>query len=309
MDVQPTAPAERRGSRPLAIARPSGSEAPRRVSMSEQHDGTTPRSSMYRERVKNNDSPLHQRQTFRDVLDAQMVLKSQADMDAAPWYILRPASRVMSAWDGLTATALIFTATVTPFEVAFLETAESTNDALFVINRLLDVIFTLDMLAQFFLMYKIGEEGASVRYEYRLPLLARNYLRGWFALDLFSIAPSTFDILPFVPGSGFAAGDGTTNLRVFRVIRTTRLLKLVRLVRSSRLVTRWRTRISVTFATLTIVTLSFAIMVLTHWLACILALQTIFSATPSDSWMGATGWCAPGDYGEDDVCAPPAQLW
>ena len=171
----------------------------------------------------------------------------------------------MSAWDGLTATALIFTATVTPFEVAFLETAESTNDALFVINRLLDVIFTLDMLSQFFLMYKIGEEGASVRYEYRLPLLARNYLRGWFALDLFSIAPSTFDILPFVPGSGFAAGDGTTNLRVFRVIRTTRLLKLVRLVRSSRLVTRWRTRISVTFATLTIVTLSFAIMVLTHY--------------------------------------------
>ena len=69
----------------------------------------------------------------------------------------------MSAWDGLTATALIFTATVTPFEVAFLETAESTNDALFVINRLLDVIFTLDMLSQFFLMYKIGEEGASVR--------------------------------------------------------------------------------------------------------------------------------------------------
>ena len=134
-------------------------------------------------------------------------------------------------------------------------------------------------------------------------------MRGWFALDLFSIAPSTFDILPFVPGSGFAAGDGTTNLRVFRVIRTTRLLKLVRLVRSSRLVTRWRTRISVTFATLTIVTLSFAIMVLTHWLACILALQTIFSATPSDSWMGATGWCAPGDFGEDDVCAPPAQLY
>ena len=80
--------------------------------MSEQHDGTTPRSSMYRDRV-NNDSPLHQRQTFRDVLDAQMVLKSQADMQAAPWYILRPASRVMSAWDGLTATALIFTATVT----------------------------------------------------------------------------------------------------------------------------------------------------------------------------------------------------
>ena len=31
------------------------------------------------------------------------------------------------------------------------------------INRLLDVIFTLDMLSQFFLMYKIGEEGASVR--------------------------------------------------------------------------------------------------------------------------------------------------
>ena len=140
------------------------------------------------------------RNSVRDVIDQGLVIQSHENYLHAPWYILRPVSRFMSGWDLLTTMALLFTAAITPFEVAFLEKAESTNDGLFIANRLLDVIFVLDMSFQFFLMFRVGrDEGSGTYWEYRLPQIALHYLKGWYALDLLSIFPSLFDILPFVP--------------------------------------------------------------------------------------------------------------
>lgn len=250
--------------------------------------------------------------SMRDLLDAGLVKEGHDNYLHAPWYILRPVSSFMSGWDLLTTLALLFTAAITPFEVAFLEKAESTNDGLFVANRLLDVIFVLDMTFQFFLMFRVGrDEGSGTYWEYRLPQIALHYVKGWFALDVLSIFPSAFDILPFVPGSGFSSEGGAANLRVLRVVRTTRLLKLVRLARSSRLVTRWRTRISITFATLTVIALALCLVVATHWLACLLALQTIFANSRTETWFGAFGWCTAVEGGEEyeDECAPAEQLY
>ena len=64
------------------------------------------------------------------------------------WVIDPRDSKILSLWDVVTTTALIYTALLTPFEVGFLS-ASTTVDVWFVINRLLDVIFILDMMLQF----------------------------------------------------------------------------------------------------------------------------------------------------------------
>ena len=50
-------------------------------------------------------------------------------------------------WDMLTAFALVFTAIVGPFEVAFLTPARSASDGLFILNRMIDTFFILDMVS------------------------------------------------------------------------------------------------------------------------------------------------------------------
>ena len=60
------------------------------------------------------------KQIITDVVDAQIVDQAYAQVRAAPWYILRPMSRLMSGWDVVTTLALLFTAAVTPYEVTFL---------------------------------------------------------------------------------------------------------------------------------------------------------------------------------------------
>ena len=60
----------------------------------------------------------------------------------------------------VTTTALIYTALLTPFEVGFLS-ASTTVDVWFVINRLLDVIFILDMALQFCVVYEQARDRSE----------------------------------------------------------------------------------------------------------------------------------------------------
>ena len=66
------------------------------------------------------------------------------------WWIVDP--RDVAWWDAATSLALLFTALVTPFEVSYLPPPESADEALFVINRLVDLVFIADVVLHFFLM-------------------------------------------------------------------------------------------------------------------------------------------------------------
>ena len=60
-------------------------------------------------------------------------------------------------WDVIAAIALLFTVIVTPFEVGFLKAPETVADldALFFINRVVDLVFIVDMGLQFFIIIYI----------------------------------------------------------------------------------------------------------------------------------------------------------
>ena len=57
-------------------------------------------------------------------------------------WLLMPGGRLLSKWDPLVIAALWFTAMVTPYEVALLETE---LNPLFFVNRAIDCIFLVDM--------------------------------------------------------------------------------------------------------------------------------------------------------------------
>ena len=170
---------------------------------------------------------------------ATRVARAEEDWRLRPWYILTPHSRWMGAWDGVTAVALVYTAIVTPFEVGFLSAPKSAAEPLFIINRMVDLVFVFDMCLQFFLCYRVTTSASTFkedfRWEYRLHKIATNYLRGWFFLDVLSIFPSAFDIMPVVQGT---SSGSMSNMKVLRVVRALRLIKLVRLVRTSRMLGR-----------------------------------------------------------------------
>ena len=196
-------------------------------------------------------------------------------------FVVDPNCAFMRRWDMVTILALFFTAVVTPYEVAVLETS---LDALFVANRFIDAVFVFDMGLQFVLMYRASDAkgGAMVRDTRKI---RQHYLRGWFVLDLVSILP--FDIV------SFALKDGALGkMKVLRVVRLMRLLKLVRIVRASRIFQRWETSISVSYSALSLCKFMIMIVMVGHWMACAFALlhevvcdETCTRARSQSTWL------------------------
>ena len=81
-------------------------------------------------------------------------------------------SSFLVVWDCITLFALIYTALVTPFEVAFLEPRVG---VLFVINRFVDLCFLTDLVLNFFLAYYDSEGRTWVCVHKKI---AKRYLTG-----------------------------------------------------------------------------------------------------------------------------------
>ena len=183
--------------------------------------------------------------------------------------------------------------------------ASVTVDVWFVLNRILDLIFILDMLLQFCVVYQSVQEtvnGDSAWVTERRKIF-RHYALGWFPLDILSILPSAFDYVPFFLSAGEGDGAQTEKLSGFRAIRALRLIKLVRLLRASRLLSRWKARVGLSYSSSTILSIISIMCLAAHWYACILALQATLHDDCAVTWLGHQQHChtLPPEHAQEDL--------
>jgi potassium voltage-gated channel Eag-related subfamily H protein 7 len=164
--------------------------------------------------------------------------------------------------------ALLFTATVTPYEVAFVPTA---LDAMFAVNRFVDFLFLCDMCVSFCLMFK-DQNGHLVKKRSRI---ASRYIRGWFVMDFLTILP--YDSTKYFVGGG-------EDMMLLRLIRLARLVKLLRLLRASRIFRRWEIRIGMQHSSFLTIQLIITMLALNHWLACCWGLTAFLQSKDSITW-------------------------
>ena len=240
--------------------------------------------------------PTVSAEKFVALANAVAIKRSEEGEEKRPCYLLHPEARGMAYWDVVTSAALLFTALVTPVEVGFLPLSKTAMDPLFCVNRLVDLVFIIDMGVSFFTMFRVEKQQGLMmlaEWEYRLPMIALRYLKGWFAVDLLSILPLVFDIIPIVNNAEDhtdSSGSASSAPRMLRIVRIMRLTKLARLVRSSRIVKRFQVRLPWPTHIVSMATLLFQVLVISHWIACGLSLQTTFG-DPLSSWWGTFGYC------------------
>ena len=177
---------------------------------------------------------------------------------AVPYLLLLPESKSMQQWDMCTMVALLFTALVTPYEVALLPTR---LNGLFIVNRMIDAIFVCDMVINFFLAFRDESPSGGRRLVKDFKTIRRRYLGGWFTIDLISVLP--FDLLGFLSGSALL-----TRFKLVRVLRLMRLLKLARVVRASRVFKRMEANISISYSVIGLIQFSVMLLVMGHWCVC-----------------------------------------
>jgi hypothetical protein len=186
-------------------------------------------------------------------------------------------------WDISIMAALIYTALVTPYEIALI--SDNKLDFLFVVNRFVDIIFTIDIFVSFRLMY--FEDTHLVRDKSKI---ARRYLRGWFPIDFLSVFPGYVDL--YMLASGTEGGQFSHLTFILRLIR---LAKMGRILKASRVLVRLRTSINLKNSTINLMRNMVLMVLATHWVACAWLLILELQGTGKVTWLNA--------YVDDnDVC-------
>ena len=190
-------------------------------------------------------------------------------------FVLRPShNKWLAYWDVVSTGALIYTATLTPFEVAFLTPAAGSSawtEPWFLINRCLDVVFGTDICMQFFTAVQVTQADGQVvwiddhatiirncdrrtclHFHVRvLPVIAADSnvrplaytdLRSWFPIDIFTVVvPSSFDVYIAQTSDAIAAGSsGVVGSSASSSVRSPEssasLLRILRILRLFKLV-------------------------------------------------------------------------
>jgi len=199
----------------------------------------------------------------------------QVSIDEGLWavstgIVLNPDSTALKSWDLVIIILLIYTSLVTPFEVALLETS---FNALFFVNRIVDMLFVFDMFKNFVTAYREDGTGMWVVDNYSI---SRSYLRAWFGIDLASILP--------IDSAGLVMGSDTSKFKALRIVRLLRLMKLLRIIRAARILKRWEAKVGISFGTIALAKFGIITLVVAHWIACFYRLVPDLEGV-DDNWL------------------------
>ena len=159
-----------------------------------------------RRRLRGRDSALGRlaRSSSADITISQTMkllkergLNVSMDPSQLPaWYMIDSRTSMhISKWDFTLVLALVVVALLTPFEVAFLPQSQAV-DGLFCVNRVLDLIFAVDIVVVCFRIVAVTSHVEGMRWIVTPKELFQRYNRsGWFFIDSFTLIISAMDIL------------------------------------------------------------------------------------------------------------------
>ena len=129
----------------------------------------------------------------------------------------------------LTLALVVYTALVLPYVLCFVHTddwqAPLWMDS---VDVGADIVFMIDILMNFFTGY-VRDLDATLITDHRL--IASNYLRGWFAIDLAGSVPWTIvGLLMSAAGGSLTGGAGGT--QILKILKVPKLLRLGRLIKA-----------------------------------------------------------------------------
>jgi hypothetical protein len=262
------------------------------------------------QRVQNNDPALRQPRSFVEFYrvvtagrrDANAFIDSKVDplgfadavhrlrsrLKRSNFMLLSPSSKRMQYWDMFMLGLLVFTATVTPYEVCMMWEPTTVN-TLYVVNLLVTVSFIVDLTFNFFLPYRTTNRQGMNSIVKSHRGIALHYLRGYFLVDLISVIPIDTILMQldlqrpgdasYVDGQVALTEAGLEALRIVRMLRLLRLIKLFRILRASRIFARWEGAITINYSDRELIRWMVIVLILLHWLACALGLLAQLSPT------------------------------
>jgi hypothetical protein len=152
---------------------------------------------------------------------------------------------------------MMYIALLVPFVIGF-EVNTEQGTFIFVIDRLVDVFFVLDICFNFFTGFAVT--GKVVMDPRRI---VYTYVKSWFLLDVVASVP--FDVIAAQYAGNQAAFRSTKFVRIMKLVR---LVKLFRMLRINRILSRLERKMSIKYGLWQVIKFVCVVLCLAHWQAC-----------------------------------------
>ena len=228
-----------------------------------------------------NDEKEHRKLFKREkICDTDTEDEESENEKEIPWIIL-PDNPYKKIWDLLIAVLILYSAIITPYEIAF-----SDNNKSNWFEILIDVFLAMDIVLTFFSAYTDEEENLVKNHK----KIIKKYLKSWFIIDIISVLPLN---------SVFTNGkySGLTKLsklpKLYRLIKLTKLLRMTKMSSKGNLnrVTKFfmeKLKINANVERLFFFVLTFLLM--NHLCACFWYFMAKIEDFSPDSWVVRLGY-------------------
>jgi len=197
-----------------------------------------------------------------------------------PWIIL-PDNPYKKMWDLLIAILILYSAIITPYEIAFSDSNKSNWFEIFI-----DILLAIDIVLTFFSAYTDDEENLVKNHK----KIIKKYLQSWFIIDIISVLPLN---------NVFKSGkySGLTKIsklpKLYRLIKLTKLLRMTKMSSKGNLnrVTKFfmeKLKINANVERLFFFVLTFLLM--NHLCACFWYFMAKIEDFSPDSWVVRLGY-------------------
>ena len=174
-----------------------------------------------------------------------------------------PTYWTRQAWDLFMLTLIVYSCVVVPYRIGLDSPAEGITKAF---ENMVTVLFITDLTLNFNTAYVEGQYVVIDRC-----LIAQNYLKGWFIIDLLSSFPyeafDTYVIERLIASSGEEEGSSQT-FKLLRGLRLIRLLRLLRLLKLQNYIDMIEDHLAIDLQVLQIVKMVLGLLYLMHILGC-----------------------------------------
>ena len=180
---------------------------------------------------KNSEDPLRRNGTKKTKNLFGPIIQDMRE-PSFPLFMLHPEGRAKVVWNVVVSMLLIYTATVMPLRLSFID--GELYDTWWYVEIILDFLFFLDIIVNLISAY-IDTEGNVVTSRKKIIL---SYAKSWMALDVLACFP--FDFIEN-DQSEYDSSNGKYNSmlrflrlpRLYRIVRLSRLLKILKHAKNS----------------------------------------------------------------------------
>ncbi|CAL1535595.1 unnamed protein product [Lymnaea stagnalis] len=212
-------------------------------------------------------------------------------------WVIHPCSNFRFYWDLFMLVLLIANLIILPVAISFFNDDLSTHWIVF--NCISDTVFFLDIVINFRTGIILNDYADEIILDPKL--IAKQYIRTWFFLDLLSSIPMDYIFLMWDAKADFNqlfhAGTKQDKPaywqgRALRMLRLAKLLSLLRLLRLSRLVRyvqQWEEFLAIAGKFMRIFNHICLMFLLGHWNGCLQFLVPLIQEFPNDCWVSTEG--------------------